>query len=376
MIRKHSTLLALILALGLLAAACAGGAAPTTQAPTATTAAPATTAVEETTTTAAAMIGEGRTVGLAYDVGGRGDKSFNDLAAAAVEQAQAEYGITFEELTPTAGGENREENLRLLSEAGQEWILANGFAFAENVGNVAPEFPDTRYAITDACPTENFVDIELDNVACLRFTEEEGSFLMGTVAALKSETGTIGFIGGVETPLILKFQAGFEAGVAHIDPEAEVIVQYLTVAPDFTGFNDPAKGKEAALAMYQQGADIIYHAAGGSGTGMFEAAKEVSESTGSKVWGIGVDADQYNTVGAELQEWVLTSMLKRVDVAVFDAITAWLQDAFGPGDNVFDLASDGVNYSTTGGFIDDIVPQIDEIKQQIIDGEIEVPTEP
>jgi basic membrane protein A len=308
-------------------------------------------------------------VGLVYDLGGRGDQSFNDAAAAGLEQAIDEFGIESEELEPDAGGENREELLRLLSEQGTNLIFAIGFLFTESVTAVAPEFPDVTYGIVDAV-------VEEDNVASLTFAEEQGSFLVGAAAALTSQTGTIGFIGGVETPLILKFEAGYRAGAEHVKPDIEIVSTYLTQPPDFSGFNDPAKGKVAAQGMYDGGADVVYHAAGGSGGGMFEAAKETTEASGTKVWGIGVDSDQYNTVAPELQEYVLTSMLKKVDVAVYETIKAFVESGSAGGVTVFDLESGGVDYSTTGDFLaDDVITQLDELKEQIISGDITVPTE-
>jgi len=367
----------LLAGLTLLVAACGETAVTTTtSAATTTTAAGATTTTGAATTTAAALIGDGRVVGMAFDVGGRGDLSFNDLAALAWDNGKAAFGYTGEELAPQgAQGEDREDNLRLLAETGHELIIANGFAFAQNVGRVALEFPEVFFAITDDCPQdETFTVVDLPNTVCMLFSEEQGSFLVGAAAALKSETGTIGFIGGVTVPLISKFQAGFEAGVNHINPDATVIVQYLTSPPDFSGFFTPALGFEAATAMYDQGADVIFHAAGGSGLGMFQRAKEVSDSTGTKVWGIGVDSDQYNTVPPELSEFVLTSMLKRVDIAVFDTIQAFLEGTLKPGENRFNLERGGVGYSLTGGFVTDISGELDDLAAQIISGEIEVPT--
>jgi basic membrane protein A len=333
---------------------------------------------EETTTTAAEMIGEGRMIGMAFDVGGRGDLSFNDLAAKAWDEGKELYGYEGEELAPEAGGENREENLRLLAETGHELIVANGFAFAQNVWRVGTEFPEVMFAITDDCPLDDtFTVVEMDNVRCMLFSEEQGSFLMGVAAALKTTSGVVGFIGGVETPLIKKFQAGFEAGVQAADPDVEVLpAVYLTQVPDFTGFNDPVKGKEAALALYGQGADVVYHAAGGSGLGLFQAADEQSTDD-EHLWAIGVDADQYETVpDAALQEHILTSMLKRVDVAVGKAILDFLEGSFTPGPVRLGLAEEGIGYATSGGFVDDIADQLDDYAQQIIDGTIEVPTEP
>jgi basic membrane protein A and related proteins len=391
-VKRYLRYLTLISALALVLAACGGGESgdTTTTAGEATTTAaaePTTTAGGETTTSAAgdttttaavAPDGTGRTVGMAFDVGGRGDLSFNDLAAAAWDNAIAEYGITGEELAPDAGGENREENLRLLAESGMELIVANGFAFAQNVWRVGTEFPDTLFAITDDCPQDDtFTVVEMPNVRCMLFSEEQGSFLMGVAAALKSTTGTVGFIGGVETPLILKFQAGFEAGAAAANPDIEILpAVYLTQVPDFTGFNDPVKGKEAALALYGQGADVIFHASGGSGLGLFEAAVEQSTDD-TFLWAIGVDSDQYNAVGdPALQEHILSSMLKRVDVAVDKAIVDFLNDEFTPGGVRLGLAEGGIAYSESGGFVDDIKADLDGYAEQIISGEITVPTEP
>jgi basic membrane protein A len=381
-VKRFMRVFAALAALALVLAACgddgAGDTTTTAGGATTTAGGETTTTGGEPTTTAAELIGEGRVVGMAFDVGGRGDLSFNDLAALAWDDGMAMYGYTGEELAPDAGGENREENLRLLAESGQELIIANGFAFAQNVWRVGTEFPDTMFAITDDCPQDDtFTVVEMANVRCMLFSEEQGSFLMGVAAALKSTSGTIGFIGGVQVPLILKFQAGFEAGALAANPDINILpAVYLTQVPDFTGFNDPVKGKEAALALYGQGADVIFHAAGGSGLGLFQAADELSTDE-SFLWAIGVDSDQYNTVGdPALQEHILTSMLKRVDVAVGKAILDFLEGNFTPGAVRLGLAEEGVGYATSGGFIDDISAQLDDYATQIIDGTIVVPTEP
>lgn len=384
--KRYMRFFAVLATLALLLAACGGGeadettttadsGATTTEAPDEAT---TTEAMEETTTTAEEMLGEGRVVGMAFDVGGRGDLSFNDLAALAWDEGKEMFGYDGEELAPDAGGENREENLRLLAETGHELIVANGFAFAQNVWRVGTEFPDVAFAITDDCPQDDtFTVVEMDNVRCMLFSEEQGSFLMGVAAALKTETDIVGFIGGVEVDLIKKFQAGFEAGVQTVNPDITILpAVYLTQVPDFTGFNDPVKGKEAALALYGQGADVVYHAAGGSGLGLFQAADELS-SDDLFLWAIGVDADQYNTVGDPvLQEHILTSMLKRVDVAVAKAISDFLEGSYTPGPVRLGLGEEGVGYATSGGFIDDITGEMDSYAEQIISGEIEVPTTP
>lgn len=385
-VKRYLRFLAIFAVLGLVLAACGDGDADTTTTEAAdepaTTEAmddtPTTEAMDDTTTTAAEMIGEGRTIGMAYDIGGRGDLSFNDLAALAWDEGMAQFGYEGEELVPDEGGENREENLRLLATTGHELIIANGFAFANNVFHVATEFPEVMFAVTDSCASDDDgATAEMDNVRCMLFAEHEGSFLVGAAAAMKSETGTIGFIGGVQIPLIEKFQAGFEAGALAANPDIEILpAVYLTQPPDFSGFGNPALGSEAAQSLYGAGADVVFHAAGGSGLGLFQAADELSTDD-QHLWAIGVDADQYNTVGDEaLQEHILTSMLKRVDVAVGITIADFLAGAFTPGPVIFDLSVDGVGYSTTGGFIDDISADLDAYKEQIVNGEITVPETP
>ena len=305
-------------------------------------------------------------VGMAYDVGGRGDQSFNDSAAAGLDQAIDEFGMESQESEAEDGEAEsaREERLRTFADAGYDPIIAVGFAYAASIGKVAEEYPDVHFAIIDDS------SVEADNVASLVFAEEQGSFLVGAAAALKTETDQIGFVGGVETPLIQKFEAGYVAGAESVNPDIEVDVTYLTQVPDFSGFADPAKGKTAAQGMYDNGADIVYHASGGSGGGVFEAASE------SGNWAIGVDSDQYNTADPSVQESILTSMLKNVNVAVYEYLSQVNDGDFPSGVTTYDLAVDGVGYSTSGGFVDDIVDQLDELKQQIIDGEISVPTAP
>ena len=210
------------------------------------------------------------------------------------------------------------------------------------------------------------------------FAEEQGSFLVGAAAALKTETGTIGFIGGVANVggLIERFEAGYQAGARAVNPDIEIISAYVTQAPDFDGFSAPDRGKEIALAMYEDGADIVYHAAGGTGAGLFLAAQEQSEATGSHVWAIGVDSDQYHTTSAGVQDYILTSMLKRVDVSIFEMVRSAIEGNVTAGPTTYDLSVDGVGYSTSGGFVDDIVDQLEDFKAQIVSGAIVVPKEP
>ncbi len=312
-------------------------------------------------------------VGLAYDVGGRGDQSFNDSAAAGLDQAKEEFGVEAEESEASDGEPEsaREERLITFAEAGYNPIIAVGFAYAGSLGKVAPEYPDVSFAIIDdSSLCEPLEGDPVPNVACLVFAEEQGSFLVGAAAALKSEAGHIGFVGGVQVPLIEKFQAGYAAGAEAVNPDVTIDVTYLTQPPDFSGFGDPAKGKTAAQGMFDNGADIVYHAAGGSGGGVFEAAAEAEGLA------IGVDSDQYETADASVQDVIMTSMLKNVNVAVFNYLEEVAGGTFPAGVNTYDLSVDGVGYSTSGGQIDDIVDQLDDFKQQIIDGDITVPTTP
>ena len=304
-------------------------------------------------------------VGLAYDIGGRGDQSFNDAAAAGLDKAAEEFGIETNE-AEAANGEPesaKEERLRALASAGFNPVIAVGFAYSGAVKKVAAELPDTQFAIIDDAAATG------DNVANLLFAEEQGSFLVGAAAALKSESGNVGFVGGVDVPLIHKFEAGYEAGAKAVNPDIEIQVKYLTQPPDFSGFGDPAKGKTAAAGMFDKGADVVYQAAGGSGGGVFEAAKDAGG------FAIGVDSDQYNTADPAVKDVIITSMLKKVDVAVYDFISTVVDGNFTAGAVTYDLEKDGVGYSTSGGQIDDITDKLEEYKAQIVDGSITVPTE-
>lgn len=305
-------------------------------------------------------------VGMAYDVGGRGDQSFNDAAAAGLDQAKEEFGIETTEATAVDGEPEsaREERLQQLVDAGYTTIIAVGFAYAPSVAKVAPENPDVHFALIDS------TDAEGDNIANLTFAEHEGSFLVGAAAALKSKTGHIGYVGGVQVPLIQKFEAGYVAGAKEINPDITIDTTYLTQPPDFSGFADPAKGKTTAEGFFQSGADVVYHAAGGSGGGVFTAAKEANKMA------IGVDSDQAKTAAEDVRDVIITSMIKKLDVAVYEFLKREVEGAFEGGAHEFNLAEGGVDYSTTGGKVDDITDQLDELKQKIIDGEIEVPTAP
>lgn len=305
-------------------------------------------------------------VGLAYDIGGRGDKSFNDAAYRGLQRVQEELDLEVRDLAATEGEAEADKaaRLKLMADSGYDPIIAVGFVYAGPVEEVSQQYPDVTFAIVDDAT------VEQSNVANLVFAEEKASFLVGAAAALKTESDNIGYIGGVDTPLINKFEAGYVAGAEEINPDIEMQTGYLSQPPDFSGFRDPAKAKTMAEGMYDQGADVVYHAAGLSGNGLFEAAAAAEE------WAIGVDSDQYQTAPAEQQEYILTSALKSVDVAVFNFVKSVSDGTFEPGVQRFDLASGGVGYSTSNPAIEDITGELDELKQQIIDGEIEVPAEP
>ncbi len=323
-------------------------------------------------------------IGLVYDLIGRGDKSFNDAAYAGLSRAEKDFKLSVKELTPNQAGTNRDELLNLLATQKYGLIIGVGFLFAPSLCAAMLRYPDIKFAGVDA-----FVDhttckgakdlTTQSNYSALLFAENEGSYLVGAAAALKSKTHHIGFIGGVYTPLIQKFQAGYVAGAKKIDPTIKVDIKYISQPPDYSGFNDPAKAQVIATSMYQGGADVVYHAAGGSGLGLFKAAQAYSTANNTHVWAIGVDSDQYQQMKAsapQLAAYILTSMLKRVDVAVYDTIKSYVNGTFTGGVQTFDLKVNGVGYSTSGGFVNDIKAQLDSLKQQIISGQITVPTTP
>ncbi|MDP9429039.1 MAG: BMP family ABC transporter substrate-binding protein [Actinomycetota bacterium] len=306
-------------------------------------------------------------VGLAYDTGGRGDRSFNDSAYAGAAAATDALGGELQELSPNEDASDRAQLLSQLAEQGFNPVIAVGFNYDDVIAEVAPQFPDTTFAQVDGSNSDG---AKGDNVTGLIFAEEEGSFLAGVAAALKSESGHIGFVGGVESPLIQKFEAGYAAGAQAVNPQIVVDRQYISPAGDFSGFNDPARGQIVAQGMYDNGADIVYHAAGGSGIGVFQAA------AGSGNRAIGVDSDQYLTVtDPALQAVIITSMLKRVDNAVEQFINDYAEgNAKGATDVLNDLSTEGIGLATSGGFIDDIQEDLERYEQQIIDGTITVPT--
>jgi basic membrane protein A len=326
---------------------------------------PAATSAAPSTSASASSEAPKIKVGMAYDVGGRGDQSFNDSAAAGLDKAKAEFGVETQESAATNGEAEsaREERLNQLIDAGYTNIVAVGFAYASAVGKVAKANPDVKFAIVDDASEASTGD----NIMNITFAENEGSFLVGAAAALKSKSNHIGFVGGVETDLIKKFEAGYVAGAKAVNPDIKVDSKYLTQPPDFSGFASVDKGKAAAEGMYQAGADVVYHAAGGSGGGVFTAAKAAGKLA------IGVDSDQALTAPEDVRSVILTSMLKRVDVGVYTFIKSIHDGSFKAGNTVFDLKVDGVGYATTGGLVDDIKDKLEAYKADIIAGKITVP---
>jgi basic membrane protein A len=310
-------------------------------------------------------------VGLAYDIGGRGDASFNDSAAAGLDKALTDFGIKKENTRELSAAPNEDEaakqtRLRQLASEGFNPIIGVGFAYAESMKLVAAEFPAVKFGLVDS------VVEGATNVTPLLFAEQEGSFLAGVIAAYQSKKCHVGFVGGVEIPLIQKFEAGYFQGAKAAAPKIQIEKKYITPAGDFTGFQDAPKGQEAAKGQIDKGADVIYQAAGASGKGIFSAAKQ------GGVLAIGVDSDQYNQATvADTKDVIVSSMLKRVDVAVYDYIKAVAKNDLAALPKVFDLKVNGVGYATSGGKIDAKLQGILEgYKAQIIEGKIKVADKP
>lgn len=310
--------------------------------------------------------GSGKGVGLAFDVGGRDDHSFNESAARGVDKAKKDLGIDNKMMTAKNGETeaDREQRLTSLADAGYNPVIGVGFNYAKSIEKVAKDYPKTTFGIVDSVVPGN-------NVDSITFGEHEGSYLAGVAAALKSKNHKVGFIGGVNNALIQKFQAGFEQGVKDTDSNVQVTSQYLYPNND-KGFNDPAAAKDKAKGMLDSGIDVIYTAAGLSGNGSIEA---IAGQKGA--WAIGVDSDQYQQPGLEqYKNSILTSVVKNVDVAVYDLIKSVKDGKPLTGEHKYLLKDDGVSLATSGGFIDDIKDKIEAAKKKIVDGQITVRTSP
>jgi basic membrane protein A len=290
-----------------------------------------------------------------FDMGGKFDKSFNEAAFNGAEKFKTDKGVEYKEYEVTNESQ-REQALRNFARKGYSPIVVMGFAQASALEVVAKEFPDTKFAIVDMV-------VDLPNVKSIVFNEHEGSYLVGILAAMASKTGKVGFVGGMDIPLISKFACGYVQGVKATKPDAEVF-QNMT-GTTAAAWNDPTKAGELAKSQFDRGADVIYAAAGGSGLGVLQTAAD------QKKLSIGVDSNQnYLHPGS-----VLTSMLKRVDVAVYNTFADGV-DGFKPGINVLGLKEDGVGWALDDNNKALITPEmqaaVDKAKAAIIAGDIKV----
>ncbi len=308
-------------------------------------------------TTALITLGAGAALAepaLIYDLGGKFDRSFNEAAFNGAERWAEETGGSYRDIEMQSEAQ-REQVLRRFAEAGQNPIVTTGFAFADVLNQVAPDYPDTRFAIIDGF-------VEQPNVLSVLFAEHEGSYLVGMLAAMASETGTVGFVGGMDIPLIRRFGCGFAEGVMAANPDASVIANFTGTTP--AAWNDPVRGSEITQAQISQGADVVYAAAGGTGVGVLQAAADAD------ILSIGVDSNQNFLHPGQ----VLTSMLKRVDNAVFDAFSEGTELAAGV--QVMDLAAGGVDWAldehNEALITDEMRAAVEEAREAIISGELTV----
>ncbi|WP_438986156.1 BMP family lipoprotein [Marivivens donghaensis] len=291
---------------------------------------------------------------IIFDLGGKFDKSFNEAAFGGATRWAEETGGSFAEFEITSDAQ-REQAIRRFAEDGNNPIVMAGFSWATPLAAVAPEYPDLKFSIIDMV-------VDAPNVQSVVFNEHEGSYLVGMLAAMASEDGTVGFIGGMDIPLIRKFACGYAQGALAVNPDATVIANMTGTTP--AAWNDPVKGSELTLAQISQGADVIYAAAGGTGVGVLQTAADQG------VYSIGVDSNQnYMHPGS-----VLTSMMKRVDNAVYDAFTAGAD--LEAGFNVMGLSNGGVGYALDENnadlITDEMKAAVDAASAQISSGELVV----
>ena len=334
-------------------------------------------------------------IGMVFDLAGRGDNSFNDSAyngLVAVAKAykgwiqddpsKVNFGsdIQLKYLEPKAGGQDREILLRALAEDGYQLIYGIGFLFSDALAKVAKDFPDTQFALIDGYIPDL---TDSSNITCLSFKENEGSFLVGAIAALKAKGKPIAFLGGMDIPLIHRFENGFDAGAMFVSKDYRkdgmVLGQYIGKDP--TAFNDPTNGYNISASFYKQNAAIVFHAAGGSGDGLFKAAQE------AKKMAIGVDSDQ-GLIYASAKEaatkgraqFILTSMIKRVDNAVLLSSKDFISNMgkLAGGYRSFGLKEDGVGFAENQfnkASLGDVRAKVLQLRADIISGKITVPDE-
>ena len=292
---------------------------------------------------------------LIFDLGGKFDKSFNESAHNGAQRWAEETGGSYNEVELQSEAQ-REQALRRFAESGANPVITMGFAMADALGTVAPDYPDTKFVAVDV------TWLEAPNIRQIGFAEHEGSYLVGMLAAMASETGTVGFVGGMDIPLIRHFGCGYAQGAKAVNPDISIVANMTGTTP--TAWNDPVKGSEITKAQISQGADVVYAAAGGTGVGVLQTAAD------EDILSIGVDSNQNYLHPGQ----VLTSMLKRVDVAVYEAMKA--------GENVetgvftMGLSDEGVGYALDDNnaplITSEMQAMVDEARQQIIDGDLEV----
>lgn len=310
-------------------------------------------------------------VGIVFDIGGKNDRSFNAAAWEGVKRAQRELGIILRDVEP-GNPTSIEPAMRAFAEKNFDLIIGVGFAQGPIMQKVAMDYPGIKFAIVDGVIFEADGKTPKSNVASLVFREHEGSYLVGMIAASKSRTGTLGFVGGMDIPLIHRFAKGYEEGAKAVNPDARVIENYVGVTDH--AWNNPGKGKELALAQIDNGADVIFTAAGNSGLGAFDAVEQkgLDGQGNPRAFVIGVDSNQ----NAVKPGFVLTSMVKRVDVAVYDVVKEVKAGNFQGGFHVFGLDKDGVAYAldkyNTPLIPEDVLQKVEEAKKKIVAGEIKV----
>ncbi len=309
-------------------------------------------------------------VGIVFDIGGKNDRSFNAAAWEGVQRSEKDLKICLYDVEP-GNPTSIEPAMRAFAERNFDLIIGVGFAQGPIMQKVAEDYPNIKFAIVDGVITGKDGK-PLPNVASLVFREHEGSYLVGMIAASKSKTGTLGFIGGMDIPLIHRFATGYEEGAKSVNPNAKVITNYVGVTD--AAWNNPGKGKEIASDQLDRGADVLFTAAGNSGLGAFDAVEQRGKNDDgtAKDFVIGVDSNQNGVKPG----FVLTSMVKRVDNSVYDVVKDVRDGAFSGGFHVFGLDKDGVAYamdSNNDGLIPpDVISKVEAAKKQIVAGQIKV----
>ena len=310
-------------------------------------------------------------VGIVFDIGGKNDRSFNAAAWEGVQRAEKELGICLYDVEP-GNPTSIEPAMRAFAEKNFDLIIGVGFAQGPILQRVASDYPDVKFAIVDGVIFEADGKTPMKNVGSLVFREHEGSYLVGMIAASKSKSGVLGFLGGMDIPLIHRFAKGYEEGALAVNPNAKVVINYCGVTDG--AWNNPGKGKELSLAQIEKGADVIFTAAGNSGLGAFDAVEQYGKNDKGEAnrFVIGVDSNQNGVKPG----FVLTSMVKRVDNAVYDVVKEVIGGQFKGGFHVFGLDKDGVAYAMDKNnealIPADVIQKVEEAKRRIVAGEIKV----